>query len=179
MILIYFFYFHGVAVIRFRSFPLKWIFRVSPVLFTKRRQGQILQILTSTLKKALCGGRPLDPFLLQVSIKWMVERSTTDEALKEPGQGCAASTAEARQRTRQACDVLQLGLQTKHLSTKSLQHTSAAHLAPAFLQSVLFNIHRGYDLSGQRWTGTKGEAGNQPLCAPSWSAVQTRWKMRG
>lgn len=136
------------------------------MLFTKCRQGQILPILTSTLKKALCGGRPLDPFLLQVSIKWMVEPSTTGEALKEPGQGCAASTAEAHQRTRQACDVLQLGLQTKHLSTKSLQRTSAARLAPAFLQSVLFNIHRGYDLSGQRWTGDETGSGKAASLQP-------------
>lgn len=41
--------------------------------------------------------------------------------------------------------------------------TSAANLPTAFLQSVLFNIHRGYDLLGQRWTGKVVERGDQPL----------------
>lgn len=64
--------------------------------------------------------------------------------------------------TCQACDVLQLSLQTKHLTTKSASTTSAANLAEAFLQSVLLNIHRGEDLPGQG--GEVGGGGS--FCGP-------------
>lgn len=101
----------------------------------------------------------------------MVECSTTDEAQKGYYRAIlplCRFTAEAQQRTCQACDVLQLSLQTKHLN-QIPSTTSAANLATAFLQSVLFNIHRGYDLSGQRWMGTVGRRNQLQQSFGPWS----------
>lgn len=57
------------------------------------RSNSSSQVFPLALKRALCGGRALkllSLFFLQVSIKWMVERSSADEALKEAPQGRAA-----------------------------------------------------------------------------------------
>lgn len=60
------------------------------------------------------------------------------------------------QRTCQTCETLQLSLQKKTPHKPIPSRTSAANLTFAFLQFALFNIHRGYDLPGQRWKGTVG-----------------------
>lgn len=72
------------------------------VLFT------MLLIFALALKQAFC----LDCLSSEASVKWMVGFS---EDLLRGG------FAPADQRTRQPCDILQLSLQTKHLTTKSLR----------------------------------------------------------
>lgn len=83
----------------------------------------------------------------------------------------AGSAPMVDQRTCQTCEFLQPSLQRETPHHPIPLQTSAANLTSAFLQSALFNIHRGYDLPGQRWKGTAGrEHWFQTLL---WSRVQT------
>lgn len=124
-------------------------------------------------------------FFLQVSIKWMVERSTADEALKEAPRGRAASArrlARGRQALRrftsQFADKTPLKQKKKNPRT-----TSAANLAPAFLRPGAVQYSQGL-----RSVGTEvdeGDGGEResplplPLLRPFGRRSRRSWKMRG